>query len=152
MPVHEFVKRTTPANKALDAVLNLEPARARKLITTGFAVGVLMLVVEVAVGGTSVNTVLTYLALATVPSTIISAFTRSLVVWAFMFPFYAIAVFGASIGLLVASVPLGSAALTAVVSLLVLATGIPAFIFLFYIITSRNVGGRGSVGGRRGSR
>lgn len=102
MSVHEFVKRTTPANKALDAVLNLEPARARKLITTGFAVGVLMLVVEVAVGGTSVNTVLTCLALATVPSTIISAFTRSLVVWALMLLFYTVALSSTSVILFIA--------------------------------------------------
>lgn len=102
MPVHEFVKRTTPANKALDAVLNLEPAHARKLITTGFAVGVLMLVVEVAVGATSVNTVLTYLALATVPSTIISTFTRSLVVWALMLLFYTVALSSKSVVLFIA--------------------------------------------------
>ena len=139
MIIPEWVCRMASSGGALDAVLSLEPEHASRLFVKGFAAGAVM-------GAVSVNTALVYLAVAMLPTTIAGITAGNAAVWAFVFPFQAVSLFGASIGLLVASVPLGSAAVTAVVSLLVLVTGIPAFMFLFYIITSRNVGGR------RGSR
>lgn len=151
MSVFEFMRRTILIDAPISSVLALERHRRRSLIAAGFAVGTIMAVVGGVVGSTSVDAAFICMAVAIFPS-VIANLTESVVVWAFMFPFYAVTMFGASIGLLVASIPLGSTALTAVVSLLVLMTGIPSFIFLFYIIAFRSVGGRGSVGGRRGNR
>lgn len=151
MTVPEWVCGMASSGGALDAVLSLEPEHARRLFIRGFAAGAVMGAIGVAAGVVSVDAALVYLAVAMLPTTIVSITGGNAAVWAFVFPFQAVSLFGASIGLLIASVPLGSTALTAVVSLLVLMTGIPAFMFL-YIITSKSVGGRGSVGGRRGSR
>lgn len=152
MTVLERVCGMASSGGALDAILSLEPEHARRLFVSGFAAGAVMGAIGVASGAVSVNAALVYLAVAMLPTTIAGITAGNAAVWAFVFPFQAVSMFGASIGLLIASVPLGSTAVTAMVSLLVLVTGIPAFMFLFYIITSRNVGGRGSVGGRRGSR
>ena len=152
MSVFEFMRNTMPFEAPMRAVLALERRRRRSLIAAGFVVGTIMAVVGVVVGSTSVNAALVYLAVAMLPTTIVDIANGNAAVWAFVFPFQAVLVFGASIGLLVASVPLGNTAVTAVVSLLVLVSGVPTFMFLFCIITSRNVGGRDSDGGRRGSR
>lgn len=146
MSVFEFMRNTMTFEAPMRAVLALEPEHARRLFVRGFAAGAVMGVIGIAAGAVSVNAALVYLAMAMLPTTIAGITAGNATVWAFVFPFQAVSMFGASIGLLVASVPLGSTAVIAVVSLLVLVTGIPAFMFLFCIITSRNVSGR------RGSR
>lgn len=127
MTVLEWVCGMASSGGALDAVLSLEPEHARRLFIRGFAAGAVMGAVGVAVGAVSVNAALVYLVVAMLPTTIASITAGNAAVWAFVFPFQAVSLFGASIGLLVACVPLGSASVTAMASLLVLVTGDPGF-------------------------